>query len=150
MKPIRSLFTIQPIATIHLSGQLHALRTLDSGIISQTIANQFDETVDYVNKILQSRHVLERIPTNSMKRINLSIADKIRVIQCMGNNNFRPSQLARLLGIYRKTVGNIWKQRNLLDAKEKSVTRTSVKQPLNSKYTQIVARVLDFDQCARS
>ena len=135
---------------MHLSDQLHVIRMSDSGIISQAISNQFDVTVDYVNKILQSRNVCERIPINSMKRINLSIADKIRVIHYMEKNKCNASQVARLFSIHRETVSNIWKQRTQLVAKEKSITCNSVKRPLNAKYPQIDSRVLDFFQYARS
>ncbi len=112
---------------MHLNDQLHAIRMSDCDIIFQAIDNQLNVTVNFASKIRQPRNVLERVSTNSIKRINSSLADKIRVIIHMKKNKFNSSQVARLFRIHRRSVGNIWKDRIQLVAKKNSATCTSVK-----------------------
>ncbi len=113
----------------------------NNAIIFLEKSNQFDVTVDYISKVLQSHNSLKRRPTNLIRRDNLSLADTMRLIHQVEANKFNTLQVARLFFIRRKNVFTIWKDRTHLVAREKSTPCSFVKRPLNSNYLQIDARV---------
>ena len=135
---------------LHLSKKLHAIRMVDSGITYQAVANQFDVLLDSIRKILDTRNRYEHVKKTNAKRTNLNLVEKIKVLHKVEQNNCNFTTVAKLCGIHRKTVGNIWKNREALLNKEKRNACATVKRPLKAQYPLIEAKVLDFVVYARS
>ena len=141
---------MQPLNNLHLSEKLHAIRMIDSGITYQAVANQFDASIGSIRKIIHTRNRYEQVKKSNAERKNLNLAEKIRVLHTVEQNNRNFTNVGKICGIHRKTVANICKSRAVLLNKEKRNACSTVKRPLKAQYPLIEAKVLDFVVYARS
>ena len=139
-----------PIEDLNLSNKLHVIRMVDSGIILQTTANQFDIDLSTMSKKLQARDQLETVRKTTSRRKNLAHRGKLRVIHLMEVHQHNKTKVAGICGISRQPVRNIWNNCNILLENEKSCSFLDAKRSLNAMYLAIDARVIDFISYTRS
>ena len=119
------------MSKLRLSQKLHVLCMANAVIINEAIANQFDIPIDCIISIITAREKLEYAETSALQRKNLTLGDKLRVLDLMDLHNNK-SLVGCITKIDRKTVRNILfcHEKHLSD--ELRGTPTYVKRPFLS------------------
>ena len=121
----------------------------DSGKVHQAVTNEFKTTTQTINEIVQSRQTLEKLKDCLMKRKNLDLNDKLKIIRFMYKNN-NAAKVGRICKANPRTVLLCWKNRNVLAKLSTEKIPGTVKRPLKPRFPAIELGVGEFIRYIRS